>query len=226
MILFEGVTKEYPDGTRALEDINLHVKSGEFVFLVGPSGSGKTTVVKLMIREQLPTAGDIKIDDLEVLKLKRRELPRLRRKVGIVFQEFRLLPARTAFENVAVALGVVGKTRPEIETIVPNVLQLVGLGKRAHLFPHQLSGGEKQKLAIARALSHEPEILVADEPTGMIDPASTQEVVDLLKKINSWGTTVLVATHDAEIVNSLKKRVVRLEKGQIVKDKKKGNYGR
>ncbi|MCG2686479.1 cell division ATP-binding protein FtsE [Candidatus Parcubacteria bacterium] len=226
MILFEGVTKEYPDGTRALEDVDLHIKSGEFVFLVGPSGSGKTTVVKLMIREQLPTAGDIKIDDLEVLRLKRRELPRLRRKVGIVFQEFRLLPARTAFENVAVALGVVGKTRSEIEAIVPNVLQMVGLGERSHLFPYQLSGGEKQKLAIARALSHEPEILVADEPTGMIDPASTWEVVELLKKINSWGTTVLVATHDAEVVNSLEKRVVRLEKGRVVTDKKKGSYGR
>lgn len=224
MIYFQDVTKEYPDYTVALGNINLEIKEGEFVFLVGPSGAGKTTLVKLLIREENPTSGDIYFEDLHVNKLPHGKLPYLRRQIGVVFQEFKLLPKRTIFENVALACEVSGKKPVEIKEIVPHVLSLVGLENKQDSFPHNLSGGEKQKLAIARALAHEPRVLVADEPTGNIDLQSAWQVMDLLQKINEWGTTVIVATHNIDIVNSLKKRVIGLEKGKIIKDEPVGTY--
>jgi len=224
LIRFKDVIKEYGDGTKALDDVNLDILKKEFVFIVGPSGAGKTTLVKLMIREEVPSAGKVLVDRQDVSDLPRSELPALRRNIGVVFQDFKLLPSKTAYENVSIALEVEGRDEEEINEIVPNVLSLVNLVKKSDHFPSQLSGGEKQKLSIARALAHEPKILIADEPTGMIDPKSTWEIIDLLKKINSWGTTVIVATHDASIVDKLKKRVIGLEGGKVVRDVKRGKY--
>lgn len=224
MIEFKGVTKEYPSGARALAEVDLKIKAGEFVFIVGPSGAGKTTLVKLLIREELPTAGEIFFEEREVTTLPQKLLPILRREIGIVFQDYKLLPQKTVFENVALALEVLGKGSAEVDKLVPSVLRLVSLEDRAAHFPAQLSGGERQRVAIARAIVHEPKVLIADEPTGDIDPAMSWSVVQLLNKINEWGTTVIVATHDAEIVNSLRKRVVALDEGRIVRDRGEGRY--
>jgi cell division transport system ATP-binding protein len=223
MIKFEDISKEYNDLV-ALSNINLEVKEGEFLFLVGPSGAGKTTLIKLLIREELPTAGEIYYDSLEVSQLPRKELPQLRREIGVVFQDFKLLPRKTALENVRFVLDVVGKPPEEQEELAPEILKLVELEKQQDHFPYQLSGGEKQRLAIARALAAEPKVLVADEPTGMIDPAAAWNVLNLLRKINEMGSTVIMATHNAAVVDTLKQRVVELDKGKIVRDQKEGEY--
>ncbi len=224
MIKFENVTKTYKDGTVALENIDLEINASEFVFLVGPSGAGKTTLAKLLVREDIPTSGNVFLDGIDVSKINAKELPELRRKVGMVFQDFKLLPSKNVFENVAIALEVADRPESEIQRVIPNVLNLVGLAQKIRSFPHQLSGGEKQRVAIARALAHEPKVLIADEPTGNIDPVSSFDIVSLLDRINSLGTTVIMATHAADIVNSMKKRVVVIEKGKVVKDSNHGKY--
>ncbi len=223
MIRFEDITKEY-NGLLALPDVNLEIKEGEFLFLVGPSGAGKTTLLKLLIREELPTAGEIYYDSLEVTKLPHRQLPELRREIGVVFQDFKLLPRKTALENVRFVLDVTGKGSQEQEELVPEILKLVDLEGQKDHFPSELSGGEKQRLAIARALAAEPKVLIADEPTGMIDPASAWNVLNLLNKVNELGATVIMATHNAAIVDTLKRRVVELDKGKVVRDQKEGEY--
>lgn len=223
MIRFADITKEYNNLT-ALSNVNLEIKEGEFLFLVGPSGAGKTTLLKLLIREELPTAGEIYYDNLEITKLPHQKLPELRREVGVVFQDFKLLPQKTAAENVRFVMEVVGKGLEEQEELVPEILKLVDLEGQKDHFPRQLSGGEKQRLAIARALAAEPKVLVADEPTGMIDPAAAWNVLNLLRKINELGATVIMATHNAGLVDTLKRRVVELDKGKIVRDQKEGEY--
>jgi len=224
IIEFKNVSKTYEDGTKVLDDINLEIKEGEFVFIVGASGAGKTTLMKHIVREEVPSEGEIIVDGQELNKLKNWEFPELRKKVGFIYQDFKLLDSKTAFENVALSLYVAGKSEEEINTIVPNLLHLVGLADKKDRFPKALSGGEKQRLAIARALAHEPKILLADEATGNLDNASSWVVVDLIKKINDWGTTILFGTHNSDIVNTMKKRVVRIEKGQIIRDEKGAKY--
>jgi len=226
MILFESVSKRYFDGTLALDDVSLEIKPKEFVFLVGSSGAGKTTMLKLVVREELPTSGKVIVDGEDLTKIKSGSIPDLRRKVGYIFQDYKLLYSKTAFENVALSLEVVGKKESEILKIVPEYLEMVGLIDRQKNYPFQLSGGEKQRLAIARALVHEPKIILADEPTGMIDPSATWEIVELFEKVNNWGTTVVMATHDFNIVNMLKKRVVEIDKGKIIRDEPKGGYAK
>ena len=208
MIRFENVTKEYWDDTHALKDVSLQIEPWDFVFLVGPSGSGKTTFLKMLIREELPTSGDIFLNEYSIPHLKNKFIPKLRREIGVVFQDFKLLPTKNVYENVAIALEVSGKKEAEIKEVVPEVLKKVGLIGREKHFPAELSGGEKQRVAIARALSHKPLVLAADEPTGMIDPVVAWDIMQLLAKINESGTTVIVATHNISIVDSLKKRVV------------------
>jgi cell division transport system ATP-binding protein len=224
MINFQEVSKQYPDGTVALDKVTFGVSPGEFLFIVGPSGAGKTTLVKLLTREELPTEGEVQVNDRSLRDLRGNELLQHRRELGVVHQDYKLLPRKTAFENVALALEVLGRSDSEIAEIVPHVLSLVGLEDRPHHFPHQLSGGEQQRLAFARALAPEPKVLVADEPTGNIDPESAWSAIELLKKINEMGTTVLVATHAAEIVDKLGRRVIGLEGGRVVRDQKKGKY--
>ena len=223
-IQFTDVTKEYEEGFKALDKLNLEIENGEFVFIVGESGAGKTTLVKLLIREEYPTEGQVIFNDTDVHTLEGEDVSVLRRSIGVVFQDFKLLKTRTVFENVAVALEVVDSPYDVVDSVVPNVLSLVGLSSKMYKFPNELSGGEKQRVSIARALAHEPDVLVADEPTGMIDPKSATEVMDILEKVNSLGTTVLMTSHNKEVVNKYKKRVVRLDKGVITSDKKKGTY--
>ncbi|MEK7500606.1 MAG: cell division ATP-binding protein FtsE [Patescibacteria group bacterium] len=224
MIHFKNVTKLYPPHMVALENINLIIKPKEFVSIVGSSGAGKSTLLRLLIGEELPTMGEIIVGDVSINSLGNSELPYLRRKIGIVFQDYKLLPAKTTYENIAFAMEASGRDDLEIAEDVPQVLSLVGLEDKAACFPYQLSGGEKQRVAIGRALVHRPDILVADEPTGNLDPVNTWEVVDLLIKLNELGTTVILASHDNAIVNSLKRRVVLMDKGRIIKDEEKGKY--
>ena len=224
MILFDSVTKTYPSGSIALENINLKIEDGEFVFFVGHSGAGKTTLLRLLIGEILPTKGSIFIDDWEVNKLRQNQIPYLRRKVGFIFQDFKLLSDRTVGENVAVALDILGKSKKESENRVEEVLEIVHLTDKANYFPKQLSFGEQQRVAIARAIAGETKILLADEPTGNLDPKTSWEILKIINTIHKMGRTVLMATHNADIVNSLKKRVVVLEKAKIVKDEKKSKY--
>ncbi|PIS23106.1 cell division ATP-binding protein FtsE [candidate division WWE3 bacterium CG08_land_8_20_14_0_20_40_13] len=224
MILFQEVFKKYADGTEALRDVNLEIKPKEFVFVVGSSGAGKTTLLRLVVREEVPTSGKVFVDGDDIAALKDKDIPELRRKVGYIFQDYKLLAGRNAFDNVAFSLEVVGKSDDEINRIVPKYLEMVGLLNKIKSFPYQLSGGERQRLAIARALVHEPKIILADESTGMIDPSSTWEIVKLLDKVNSWGTTVVMATHDFNVVNLLKKRVVEINDGEVVRDEKSGLY--
>ncbi|WP_051275895.1 cell division ATP-binding protein FtsE [Desulfovirgula thermocuniculi] len=222
MLRFYGVCKEYPNGAKALEDINLHVRKGEFVFLVGPTGAGKTTLLKLIFREELPTRGQVIFNGRNIARLRPREVPYLRRRIGIVFQDFRLLPTKTVYENVAFALEVTGTSGREIRRRVPEVLRLVGLEEKMHAFPAQLSGGEQQRVGIARAIVNNPPLLVADEPTGNLDPNTSWEIMDLFCRINAAGTTVIVATHAWDMVGAMDKRVVVLEGGRITRD----DYGR
>ncbi len=223
-IEFVNVSKEYDPGKKVLDDVNFKVEQGEFMFVVGPSGAGKSTIIKLLTKEETPEGGDILFNGESILNIAKESLPELRRKIGVIFQDFRLLDSKTVFDNVAVALEVVDSSLEEIRSIVPNVLSMVGLTEKMFKYPKQLSGGEKQKVSIARALAHEPDVILADEPTGMIDPDSVDDVLEVLEKINSLGTTVIMATHDQEIVNAMKRRVLRIEKGQVVSDKKGGKY--
>ncbi len=224
MIYFNGVTKVYPKDTTALEDIALSIQTGEFVSIVGQSGAGKTTLIKLILAEEKPTDGTVFFESTDIHKLRSKDLTRLRRRIGTVFQDFKLLPNKTAYENIAFAMEAVGKTDEEIAADVPHVLDLVDLLGKAHHFPKQLSGGEKQRLAIARAIINQPEVIIADEPTGNLDPINTYEVVQILKKINDLGTTIILTTHNRGVVESIGKRVITLEKGKVVRDDKDGRY--
>lgn len=223
MIKFDAVSKKF-GSTSALDDISLEIKQGEFIFLVGPSGAGKSTLLRILTREVLPSSGKVIVDHQDITKLKQSEIPNLRRKIGFVFQDFKLLDDRTVFENIALTLEVLGKTDAEIEKAVEHTLKLVDIWDRRNLFPRQLSGGEGQRVAIARAFIGKPEIILADEPTGDLDPTTAWGVIQLLNEINSWGTTILMATHNSEIVNTLKRRVVVIKNGKVVKDSKEGKY--
>lgn len=223
MILFENLSKKF-GSTTALDDISLEIKQGEFVFLVGPSGAGKTTLLRILTREVIPTNGTVVVNKMDLTKLKSKEIPNLRRKVGVVFQDFKLLDDRTVFEQVALALEVLGKSDSEIAKAVEHTLKLVEIWDKRNLFPRQLSGGEAQRTAIARAVVGKPDIVLADEPTGDLDPKTAWGVIQLLNEINSWGTTILMATHNQEIVNTLKRRVISLKAGKVVKDSKEGKY--
>jgi cell division transport system ATP-binding protein len=224
MIIFQNVSKNYNRNVVALDKVNFKIQPNEFVSLVGRSGAGKSTVVKLLIGEEKPTKGQIFFGSYEVNKLKPSELPEFRRHIGVIFQDFRLLAKKTAFENVAFALEVEGRLEKEINELVPQVLDMVGLKDKANNFPAELSGGEKQRVAIARAMINQPDVLIADEPTGNLDPFNTWEVIKLLKKINELGSTVILATHDKEIVNTLGERVITLENGQVLKDEAHGRF--
>lgn len=223
MIVFSNVSKIY-NNIIALEDVSFSIDKNEFVFLVGPSGSGKTTVIRLIIKEEAPTEGNILFYDTDITQINNAKVAQLRREIGVVFQDFKLLPHKNLYENISFALEVSGRRKEDIEETVNYVLELVGLSDRAEAFPHEISGGEKQKIAIARAISNNPKVLIADEPTGNLDPDSTWEIINLLKKINEWGTTVIMATHGSDIVNSLGKRVIQLAEGHIVSDTMKGLY--
>lgn len=224
MIKFENVSKIYSIGCTALDDISLEIKSEEFIIIAGPSGSGKSTLLKLLLREELPSQGKIFWHNKNIVDIKNSELEKLRRKMGTVFQDIKLLPNKTAYENIAFAMEVGGRSSQEVIEDVPRILRLVSLADRAEHFPHQLSGGEKQRIAIGRALAHRPELLIADEPTGNLDSVNAWGIVRLLVRINELGTTVILASHDREIVNALEKRVITIEKGKIIRDDKKGRY--
>ncbi|HXG40267.1 MAG TPA: cell division ATP-binding protein FtsE [Candidatus Limnocylindrales bacterium] len=226
VVVLDDVTKAYPNGKVALRDVDLVVPEGDFVFLVGPSGAGKSTLIRLLIRDELPTSGRVLLDGEDVARLPRRRIPAIRRKIGIVFQDFKLLPTKTVRENVAFALEVTGTPRRRIRPAVDRVLALVGLAGHADHLPAQLSGGEQQRTAIARALVHEPRIIIADEPTGNLDPLISWEIIQLLLRINELGVTVLMATHNADVVTALRKRVVALEEGRVVRDEVGGAYHR
>ncbi len=226
MIRFENVTKQYKSQhSPALRDVNVDIERGEFVFLVGPSGSGKTTFLRLCLKEDKPSEGTVWVAGKNVGKLSSWRVPHLRRQIGTVFQDFRLLPNKTVFENVAFALEVIGKPRGHIKTVVPEVLEMVGLDGKEKRFPHELSGGEQQRVAIARAFVNRPEILIADEPTGNLDPNTSIGIMKLLDRINRTGTTIVMATHDAQIVDQVRKRVVELADGIVVRDQARGVYG-
>ncbi|OGY79507.1 MAG: cell division ATP-binding protein FtsE [Candidatus Jacksonbacteria bacterium RIFOXYD2_FULL_43_21] len=224
MIIFKGVTKKYPPQVHAVDDINLHIKPGEFVSIVGQSGTGKTTLIKLLIAEERATCGRIVVGGWDITHVKQSQRPYLRRQIGVIFQDFKLLPKKTAFENIAFALEVCGKSDQIIKKTVPQLLRIVGLEEMGKRYPRHLSGGEAQRVAIARALAHRPKIIVADEPTGNLDAITGREIVDLLKKINNFGTTVVLVTHDRDIVNALKRRVITLDAGHVVSDKEEGRY--
>lgn len=226
VLVLNDVTKRYPNGREALRDIDLEVPEGDFVFLVGPSGAGKSTLMKLIIRDELATEGEVILDGDDLARIPRRKVPRVRRKIGAVFQDFKLLPTKTVRENIAFALEVTGTPRGRISPAVERALRLVGLVGQADQFPHQLSGGEQQRTAIARALVHDPRLVIADEPTGNLDPLISWEILQLLLRINELGVTVLMATHDADIVTALRKRVVALEDGRIIRDEIGGGYHR
>lgn len=224
MIYFENVSKIYSPTSVALKGVTLRVEPHEFVSLVGPSGAGKSTVLKLLIAEEKPSEGKIFFDNTEVTTLPPRAMPHLRRRIGMVFQDYKLLAGKTAAENIAFAMEAAGRSQADIDENTPEVLELVGLVEKADQFPHELSGGEKQRVAIARALVNQPDVLMADEPTGNLDPVNTWEIIRLLEKINELGTTVILATHDKQIVDHLGRRVVSLEKGEVVRDEEKGKY--
>ncbi|MBU1032113.1 cell division ATP-binding protein FtsE [Patescibacteria group bacterium] len=223
MIIFESVSKKF-GSLPALDNISLDIKQGEFVFIVGPSGAGKSTLLKILTREMLPTNGKVTVNHVDITKIKDRDIPHLRRKVGVVFQDFKLLDDRTVFENVALTLEAQGKADEEIVKMVEHTLKLVEIWDKRNLFPRQLSGGEQQRTAIARAVVGKPDIVLADEPTGDLDPKTAWGVIQLLNEINSWGTTVIMATHNQEIVNTLKRRVIVLKTGKITRDSKEGKY--
>ncbi|UYM04084.1 cell division ATP-binding protein FtsE [Solicola gregarius] len=226
MIRFDNVTKAYPGQQRAaLEAVDVEVDKGEFVFLVGASGSGKSTFLRLILREASPTSGRVYVAGKEINRLASWKVPRLRRDLGTVFQDFRLLPNKTVFENVAFALQVIGKSKSEIRRLVPETLELVGLENKTERLPDELSGGEQQRVAVARAFVNRPMILIADEPTGNLDPTTSVGIMKLLDRINRTGTTVLMATHDAGIVDQMRKRVIELDDGKVIRDQARGVYG-
>lgn len=225
MILLDRVTKTYgKDLSPAVDRVSLFIQPREFVVLVGTSGAGKSTLLKLLTREEKPTSGKIVVGGIDYDTLKDNQIPMLRRKIGVVFQDFKLLPQRTVFENISFALEIAGMTHHEIKSTVPKVIELVGLTGKEKQFPHQLSGGERQRVAIARAVVRQPKILIADEPTGNLDPRYSWDIIRLLDKINKYGTTVLLTTHNAEIVNKLKRRVITLDDGKITGDRAEGSY--
>ena len=218
MIEFKNVTKKYDNKTTALSDVNISIDKGEFVFVVGSSGAGKSTFLKLMMREEVPSSGTITVDGVELNKMKKRKIPKFRRKLGIVFQDFRLIPNMTVYDNVAFAMRVIGTKEKKIRRRVPYLLSLMGLNEKARNFPRELSGGEQQRVALARALANDAEIIIADEPTGNVDPQMSYEIVDLLMRLNESGTTVIMVTHEHSLVRCFDKRVIVLEKGTIVSD--------
>lgn len=224
MIHMNNVTKVYPNGSTGVENINLHINKGEFVFIVGSSGSGKSTLMKLLLKELDPTEGDIIINKVKTNELNRRQIPYLRRNLGVVFQDFRLLPNKTVYENVAFAMRVIEAPGRIIRRNVPDVLSLVGLGQKGRSYPNQLSGGEQQRTALARAIANNPPILICDEPTGNLDPETAYGIMKLLDDINKRGTTIVMATHARDIVDAMQKRVVTLHKGHIIRDIEKGGY--
>jgi len=224
MIRYNNVTKIYPDKSIAVRDVTFYIDKGEFVSLVGKSGAGKTTLLKLLLGEEKPTQGEIFFDNLEVQKIRPSHLPELRRNIGMVFQDYKLLDSKTAYENVAYVMEVMGLAEKIIKRDVQEVLEIVGLAERTTHYPNQLSGGEKQRVAIARALIHRPYVIVADEPTGNLDPYHSREIIELLLKINELGTTVLLATHDREIINRLHKRVLTLVEGRLTRDDPHGKF--
>ena len=224
MIHFDKVTKHYKDGTPALEDVTLTVSPKEFISVVGHSGAGKTTLLKLLLAEEKPTAGSVYFEEVNVNDLPASALHHYRRKIGTIFQDFRLIPNRTAFENIAFAMEATGKSDEDIASDVPYILDLVDLGDKANHFPHQLSGGEQQRVAIGRAIINQPDLIVADEPTGNLDPVNTYEVVDILKKINELGTTVILTTHNKGVVDALGKRVITMDRGRVMRDDPHGHY--
>ncbi|MBT1048610.1 cell division ATP-binding protein FtsE [Streptococcus macedonicus] len=225
LIEMNGVTKKYHRSTTALRDITVSVNPGEFVYIVGPSGAGKSSFIKLLYREEKVSTGTLKVGEFNLTKLKKRDIPILRRSIGVVFQDYKLLPKKTVFENVAYAMQVIGEKPREIKKRVPEVLDLVGLKHKMRSFPDQLSGGEQQRVAIARAIVNNPKVLIADEPTGNLDPEISWEIMQLLERINLQGTTVLMATHNKQIVNNLRHRVIAIEDGRIVRDEEEGEYG-
>src|SRR3989344_2222776 len=224
MIKFDHVTKMYGNESVAIHDLDFEVRQGEFISVVGRSGAGKSTLLRLITREEAPSHGSIFIENINIASIRNQDLPYLRRKIGVVFQDIKLLPSRTAFENVAYATEVNGSPRAEIEKYVPEILELVGLGSKEKDFPNELSGGEKKCVAIARALAHKPLLFLAAEPTGNLDAGNAMEILDLLKKINEMGTTVILATHARDLVDKIKKRVVLLDHGEIVSDMEKAKY--
>jgi cell division transport system ATP-binding protein len=224
MIVLERVSKVYGPDSVGLDDISLHIPSGEFVSIVGQSGAGKTTLAKLLMAEEQPTAGRIEIGGWDITKINAREIPELRRQIGVIFQDYKLLPKKTVYENVAFALEVAGVKSKLIKEIVPQVLHIVGLDEKMNRFPQQLSGGEQQRVVIARSLVHRPKVLLADEPTGNLDTLNTQDIMDLLVKINAFGTTVVLVTHNREVVNALRRRVITLKDGKVASDQKHGKY--
>lgn len=225
MLRMENVSKVYPGGSLALQDVDIHIKPGEFVFVVGPSGAGKSTFIKMLFREVLPTTGSIFVNGVDILSLTPKEIPYMRRQLGIIFQDYRLLPDRTVYENVAFAMQVIETPHRKIKRRVLNVLDLVGLRHRANAYPNELSGGEQQRIAIARAIVNDPILVIADEPTGNLDPETSWDIMEIFKEINASGTTIVMATHDKEIVDAMGKRVVAIEHGNIVRDEASGVYG-
>ena len=224
MIEFNNVSKIYNNNVKALSDVSVKIDSGDFVFLVGPSGSGKSTFIKMLLKEIEPTMGNITVADKKLSEIKRNQIPYYRRKIGMVFQDFRLIPTLNVYENVAFAMRVVEASQKEIRKRVPMVLSLVGLSHKYKMFPNELSGGEQQRVSLARAIVNNPSVLIADEPTGNLDPDTAKEIMELLEDINKSGTTIVMATHAKDIVDNMKKRVIAIEKGFIVRDDRKGMY--
>ncbi|HZM76750.1 MAG TPA: cell division ATP-binding protein FtsE [Candidatus Limnocylindrales bacterium] len=226
MIRLDHVTKTYPKASRpSLDDVSVAIEKGDFVFFIGPSGSGKSTIIKMLLREITPNRGKINVNGREISSMRSWKIPHFRRSIGCVFQDFRLLPNKTAYENVAFAIEVIGKSKAVARRVVPEVLELVGLGGKEHRYPHELSGGEQQRVAVARAFVNRPLILLADEPTGNLDPDTSIEIMRLLDRINRTGTTVVMVTHDSNIVNQMRRRVIEIEGGRIVRDQARGVYG-
>lgn len=223
MIYFDKVTKVYTNSV-ALEEVTFIVEPGEFVSVVGQSGAGKTTLLKMILAEDVPTSGNVYFDSLDIHKVSKSKLPSFRRRIGSVFQDFRLLPNKTAYENIAFTMEAAGRSDEEIRSDIPHVLDLVGLGAKAFSFPNQLSGGERQRLAIARAIINQPDLLIVDEPTGNLDPISSAEIIEIFKKINEIGTTIILTTHNKNIIDNLGRRVITLEKGRLIRDDKTGKY--
>ncbi|MGD7053021.1 cell division ATP-binding protein FtsE [Sutcliffiella horikoshii] len=225
MIEMQDVFKKYPNGVQAVDGININIKAGEFVYVVGPSGAGKSTFIKMMYREEKPTSGNIVIDGVNLSKLKENKVPILRRNIGVVFQDFKLLPQLTVYENVAFALEVIEESPKNIKKRVMEVLDLVKLKHKARHLPNELSGGEQQRISIARSIVNKPKVMIADEPTGNLDPDTSWEIMNIFEEINEKGTTIVMATHNREIVNTIKKRVIAIENGKIVRDQAEGDYG-
>jgi cell division transport system ATP-binding protein len=224
MIVFEKISKTYESKNVSVHGIDLKIEKGEFVIMIGPSGAGKTTLLRLLLGEEKPTSGSLYFDSVNIHNLRRSDVPKYRQRIGVVFQDYKLLEGKTVFENVAFAMEMIGKTDSEIRVDVPYALELVGLENKGYSFPHQLSGGEQQRLAIARAIINQPDVLIADEPTGSLDPESSKNVLNILNKINDLGTTVILATHDKDVVDASKRRIIKVENGRITRDDNKGGY--